>query len=338
MSVQLDHVLVPACDQKAAAALLARILDVPWAESGVGPFCPVFVNDGLTFDIDQAEGAFAAQHYCFRVSEAAFDGIVARLRAGGIKYRSTPLGPVDGLINTQHGGRIVYWSEPDGHVWEALTVSYARQPRPITPGEAAPTPASPAQFTHPEPIESPRLLLRSVEEGDLPALLKINGDDEVTRFLPYPTWQSLADGQAWLARYRALSMTSTVLQFVVIEKASASLIGTCLLFRHEAASARMELGYVLGRAHWGQGLMREALTALISQAFTAYGLRRLEAEVNPDNRASDALLRRLGFTPEGLLRKRWAAKSAVYDVSVYGLLSDEWRPESPARPLHTRAS
>jgi len=36
---------------------------------------------------------------------------------------------VDMRINTEHGGRIVYWSEPDGHVWEALTVSYARQPK-----------------------------------------------------------------------------------------------------------------------------------------------------------------------------------------------------------------
>ena len=43
-------------------------------------------------------------------------------------YRSMPHGPMDLQVNTTHGGRIVYWSEPDGHVWEALTVSYARQP------------------------------------------------------------------------------------------------------------------------------------------------------------------------------------------------------------------
>jgi catechol 2,3-dioxygenase-like lactoylglutathione lyase family enzyme len=89
----------------------------------------VYVNEGLTLDFDQAEGAFPVQHYCFRVSESEFDGIVARIKAHGIKYRSTPHGPVDMQINTQHGGRIVYWSEPDGHVWEALTVSYARQPQ-----------------------------------------------------------------------------------------------------------------------------------------------------------------------------------------------------------------
>jgi [ribosomal protein S5]-alanine N-acetyltransferase len=82
--------------------------------------------------------------------------------------------------------------------------------------------------------------------------------------------------------------------------------------------------------HWGQGLMREALTALISQAFGAYGLRRLEAEVNPANVASNALLRGLGFQHEGLLRKRWVAKGAAYDVNIYGLLGEEWCVAPPA--------
>ena len=128
MTVELDHAIVPSRDRRAAAALLAALLDVSWSESGVGPFCPVYVNEGLTLDFDQADDPFPVQHYCFRVSEAEFDGILARLRARGIEYRSTPHGPVDMMVNTQHGGRIVYWSLPDGHVWEALTISYARQP------------------------------------------------------------------------------------------------------------------------------------------------------------------------------------------------------------------
>lgn len=135
MSIQLDHTIVPARDRSAAAELLATILGVPWAESGVGPFCPVYVNQGLTFDFDQVEGPMPVQHYCFRVSETEFEGIVARLDASGIKYRSTPHGPVDMRVNTQYGGRIVYWSVPDGHVWEALTVSYARQPQNMAQGD-----------------------------------------------------------------------------------------------------------------------------------------------------------------------------------------------------------
>jgi hypothetical protein len=45
----------------------------------------------------------------------------------GIKFRSTVRGPVDMQINREYGGSMIYWNEPDGHQWEVLTVSYARQ-------------------------------------------------------------------------------------------------------------------------------------------------------------------------------------------------------------------
>src|SRR5687768_17092333 len=103
MSIQLDHAIVPARDRRAAAALLADVLGVPWAESGVGPFCPVYVNDGLTLDFDQNDGPFPVQHYAFRVSEAEFDRIVTRLQDLRIAYRSKPHGPHDLQVNTHHG-------------------------------------------------------------------------------------------------------------------------------------------------------------------------------------------------------------------------------------------
>ena len=126
--MELDHTMVSARDRRKSAELLARILDVPWSETGVGPFSPVFVSDSLTLDVDQAEGDIPVQHFAFRMSDAEFDALVARLAAFGIEYRSTPHGPVDGKVNEYGGGRLVYWSQPDGHVWEALTVSYARRP------------------------------------------------------------------------------------------------------------------------------------------------------------------------------------------------------------------
>jgi hypothetical protein len=129
MTIQLDHMIVPARDRKAAAELLAAILGVSWSETGVGPFCPVYINNDLTLDFDQADAPFPIQHYCFRVTNTELDNILARLSARGIQYRSTPHGPVDMKVNTEYGGRIVYWSQPDNHVWEALTMSYAREPR-----------------------------------------------------------------------------------------------------------------------------------------------------------------------------------------------------------------
>ena len=135
MSIHLDHMIVPASNRKAAAELLGALLNVPWAEAGIGPFCAVYVNEGLTLDFDEVDGPVPVLHYCFRVSESEFDAILSRLKHRGIAYRSTPLGAVDMEVNTHHGGRIMYWSEPEGHVWEALTVSYARQSVP-TRGDA----------------------------------------------------------------------------------------------------------------------------------------------------------------------------------------------------------
>ena len=126
MTIHLDHTIVPSRSKIASAKLLAELLGVTWAESGAGPFTPVYVNDGLTLDFIDTDEDFPIYHFCFRVTEEDFDSILARIRAAGIKYRSAVRGPEDMQVNTQLGGRIVYWNEPDGHQWEMLTVSYAR--------------------------------------------------------------------------------------------------------------------------------------------------------------------------------------------------------------------
>jgi|SRR6185369_6154146 len=128
MNIELDHLMVPARDKLAAAKLLAELLGVPWSPTGIGPFVPVFVSDSLTLDFDEWSEPVPLIHFCFRVSEDDFDRILHRIRAKGIAFRSSVHGAVDHAIDTAHGGRIVYWNEPDGHMWEMLTVSYARQP------------------------------------------------------------------------------------------------------------------------------------------------------------------------------------------------------------------
>ncbi|MGH8795772.1 MAG: GNAT family N-acetyltransferase, partial [Caldimonas sp.] len=105
--------------------------------------------------------------------------------------------------------------------------------------------------------------MRLAAEPDLPALLEVNGSEEVTALLPYARWASMADAQAWFERMKNIQATGLALQFVVAIKSTDVAIGTCLLFRFEEGSARAELGYVLGRAHWGRGFMQEALEALI---------------------------------------------------------------------------
>lgn len=173
---------------------------------------------------------------------------------------------------------------------------------------------------------TPRLCVRPVQEADLPALLRVNGDDQVTRYLPYATWQTLADAQAWWQRMLALCATGTAQQLVLQRRHDGLCLGTLLLFKHDPASARAEVGYALGREHWRQGYAREALHAVLGHAFGPMGLARVEAEVQPEHAASLQLLLGLGFVREGLLRQRWVAKGRRYDVVALGLLAGELSP------------
>jgi RimJ/RimL family protein N-acetyltransferase len=177
-------------------------------------------------------------------------------------------------------------------------------------------------------IETARLSLLPVAPAHLDDLLEVNGDAQVTRFVPYKTWVTRRDGEAWLSRMTALADSGGAHQLVLKRKPDGKVVGTLLLFKFNEASRRLEIGYALGRACWGQGFMREAVSATCDHAFAEMGIRRIEAEVNPSNAASCRLLSRIGFALEGTLRQRWTAKGLTYDTHIYGLLVDEWRVTS----------
>lgn len=173
-------------------------------------------------------------------------------------------------------------------------------------------------------IPCERLVLRQVEHDDLPDLLAIHASEEVTRYLPFGAWKNMADAQAWFRRTLVRQGEGSALQFVMHHRALDRVIGTALLFHVEEDSGRAEIGYVLGKEYWGQGLAFEALNAFLAYAFGDLGLRRLEAEINPRNAASGNILLRLGFRYEGLRRERWLLKGEVTDSDLYGLLRREW--------------
>ncbi len=127
MAITLDHLIVPSRDRVGGAKLLADLLGVPWQEAhgSQSQFTPVYVNAALTLDFANRE-KFESHHFCFHVTDAEFDAIFDRIKAAGITYRSRPRGENDMQINTRLGGKNLYWEDADGHLWEILTVSYAR--------------------------------------------------------------------------------------------------------------------------------------------------------------------------------------------------------------------
>ena len=136
MTIILNHTIVPARDKVAAARFFARIFGLDFKEPS-DHFAPVRVNETLTLLFNE-DTTFDSHHYAFHVSDAEFDAIFGRIQAARIPYRSSPLGETDMQINLRLGGKNLYWQDGDKHLWEILTVSYARSDSPpLTAGRPA---------------------------------------------------------------------------------------------------------------------------------------------------------------------------------------------------------
>jgi catechol 2,3-dioxygenase-like lactoylglutathione lyase family enzyme len=122
MSVELNHIIVPATEKHASAGFLAGILGLP-LEPEVGPFVPLALSNGVTIDFMNAAG-FRKHHCAFLVSEEEFDQAFARIRQAGIDYWADPDHHRPSEINHLFGGRGVYFPDPDGHNMELLTRSF----------------------------------------------------------------------------------------------------------------------------------------------------------------------------------------------------------------------
>jgi catechol 2,3-dioxygenase-like lactoylglutathione lyase family enzyme len=126
MPVHLNHTIVASRDRHESAAFYTDLLGLK-PHTTYGPFAVVELANDVSLDfIDDPE--IHQRHYAFLVSEQEFDEIFGRIRERGLPYWADPFEKQPGEINTNDGGRGVYWSDPNGHKLEILTVPYGGWP------------------------------------------------------------------------------------------------------------------------------------------------------------------------------------------------------------------
>jgi [ribosomal protein S5]-alanine N-acetyltransferase len=174
-------------------------------------------------------------------------------------------------------------------------------------------------------IQTERLVLRYMNEADIPSLYDIFSHQEVMRYWSWPAWTNIAQARQMLSDVEDGYRSGGALMLGISRRADSVLVGMCSLFHFHVPSRRAEIGYALGRPYWGSGYMHEALQALLNYAFQTLDLNRLEADIDPRNEASAKTLDRLGFQKEGHMRERWIVNEEISDTWWYGLLRREWQ-------------
>lgn len=128
MSVQLDHTIVHARDNRESARFFADLLDLE-ITSEWGPFVAVDLSNGVTLDFATIPAEkITPQHYAFLVSEDEFTAAYARITERGIAHWADPHQKQPGTVNVNDGGRGVYFLDPAGHAMELITVPYGGRP------------------------------------------------------------------------------------------------------------------------------------------------------------------------------------------------------------------
>ncbi|MBW4715610.1 VOC family protein [Saccharothrix obliqua] len=123
MTVKLNHTIVAARDARATADFLVDVFGFRPAVRA-DPFLCVETDNEVTLDVLATAEEIAPQHYAFLVSEEDFDRIFGRVRDRGLTYWADPFRHRAGEINTNDGGRGVYFDDPNGHRLEIITVPY----------------------------------------------------------------------------------------------------------------------------------------------------------------------------------------------------------------------
>ena len=167
-----------------------------------------------------------------------------------------------------------------------------------------------------------RLVCRPAVAGDADALHAVFADVHAMRWWSHAPHTAVEQTRA---RHAGNLSAADWRMWAITYAGEDRAIGT--LTAHEKRQGGVaEIGYSLVRAHWGKGLAREAVSALLDQLFWVEGYRRAFADTDPDNAASNRLLEALGFRCEGHLRAEWDTHIGVRDSLIWGLLRNEWRP------------
>lgn len=185
-------------------------------------------------------------------------------------------------------------------------------------------------FTTFPALETERCILRAITPDDAAAIFRIMSDPQVTRYLGRQPMTSMEEAVQRTRMYRTTFEEQAGIPWAVASRAHGQVMGTCVFWNLNRAHFRAEVGYILGSDWWGQGLIPEAVSAMLTFGFTTMGLHSVEAQLAPENMASRRVLEKLGFAQEAHFRENYydPVEQRFTDTAVYSLLKFTWMNRS----------
>jgi ribosomal-protein-alanine N-acetyltransferase len=175
-------------------------------------------------------------------------------------------------------------------------------------------------------IETPRLILRRFVPEDAGAMYRNwASDPDVTKYLTWPTHESEDISRMVLSDWVSHYSEENYYQWAIVYKELGEPIGSIAVVNMHERVGKAEVGYCMGRAWWHQGIMTEALSAVVDFLFKEVGVNRVEACHDPCNPHSGDVMRKCGMQYEGTQRQAGINNQGLCDMSWYAILAGDRR-------------
>jgi [ribosomal protein S5]-alanine N-acetyltransferase len=186
-------------------------------------------------------------------------------------------------------------------------------------------------MTAPQEIRTARLVLRSLEREDVPAIVRLAGAYEIaatTVQIPHPYTED--DAQTFVAQASEDFRAGRCVSFAISISDGRQFCGAVGLHLADAHK-RAELGYWIGAPFWGKGFATEAARGVVAFGFETLHLHRIFAHHFAGNTASQRVLEKIGMRHEGRSRQHIQKWDQFIDIENYGLLAEEFGRVEPGR-------
>jgi ribosomal-protein-alanine N-acetyltransferase len=149
-------------------------------------------------------------------------------------------------------------------------------------------------------------------------------DPQVTRFLRWEAHKDVEESRAFIGKTIAGYSDSASYQWAIELKEQDTVIGAIGLMVENENDEKGEIGYCMGKAFWGMGIMAEALSRVLEFAFEEVGFNRIEASHSVRNPASGRVMQKAGMLFECHARQLYKSRSGFEDCDIYYILKEDY--------------
>jgi len=176
-------------------------------------------------------------------------------------------------------------------------------------------------------LDSDTIRMRRLEHADIPSIIEYASDIEIAKntYVPHPYPPEAAI--EFVTMTREAWNNDDGYTFALIEKQHGDFVGVMGL-HPEPRHYRGEIGYWIGKPHWGKGYATQALRLIIQFGFEKVSLNRVSARHFTTNPASGRVMQKAGMIYEGTSRQEMYHQDTFKDTVLYAILKEDYHAQN----------